>query len=202
MKHNSFLTLFLIVSLALFTACGGSKTGHSRITDQGIDPIVLGAKASDLPAQIDGLYDSFEVIVFEDTETGFMPSRTYAQFKRGDQIIIEADLNADDSETIESIYIFDPAITYKGIGAGTPLSEVLGAGAKLYMVGNYESCIFDSFFRLDGVTFAFELFNGGSFSQAKQQELYSSNFDELTEVPASNADFQSGATVSKICIIP
>lgn len=201
MKHTLIQALFTVAAV-LTTACGGTATGNSRITAQGIDPIVLGAKVSDLPDHIDNLYDSFEVFVFEDTETGFLPSRTYAQFKRGGQVVIEADLNLDDAQTIESIAIFDPSITYKGIGAGTPITKVLESGAKLYMAGNYETCLFDAFFRLDGIAFAFELFNGSSFSEAKQQELYASNFDELTEVPATAADFQSGAVVSKICIFP
>lgn len=201
MKHTLFHTLVAVITM-LLAACSSTGTSNSGITDQGINPIVLGAKISDLPDQVNNLYDSFEVIIFEDTETGFLPSRTYAQFKRNEQIVIEADLNLDDAQTIESIAIFDPAITYKGLGPGTPIFEMLKTEAKLYLTGNYSSCFFDAYFQLDNIYFAFDFLNGKSFSRTGKSRIINREFTEPTEFPLAAPDFEQDAVISKICIYP
>lgn len=187
--------------MILFASCGGNSSGESGLTDKGIAPIILGAKLSKLPPRTEGIYESFEIIKFVD-DLEYLEPRTYAQFKRDDKVVIEADLNLADSETIESIYIFDPSITYKGYGAGTPIPEILKSEAKLYICGNYESCDFWAFFRLDNIGFEFDYYNGKGFSKSGQTKLYKMESYELQEAIFSAPDFQPETKIDKIWIRP
>lgn len=143
-----------------------------------------------------------EVIHFEDTETGFLPSRIYAQFKRDGKVCFEADLDESGEQRICSVHVFDPTITYKGLGAGTPISEILKTEAQLYLTGNYSSCFFDAYFQLDNICFAFDFFNGKSFSRTGKARIINREFSEPTLFPLSAPDFQHDAVISKICIYP
>lgn len=194
--------LALLTTLLLVVSCSSKSESQSPVTEEGVAPILIGTSLFDLPARVEGLYDSFEIIHFEDTEADLLPPRTYAQFKRDGKVCFEADLDESRKQKICNLYIFDPAITYKGLGAGTPISEVLKTEAQLYLVGNYSSCFFDAYFLLDNICFAFDYFNGKSFSRTGQARIIDREFSEPTLFPLSAPDFQHDAVISKICIYP
>lgn len=197
MNHNG-IRLFVLTTVLLAISCGSNIGNHMSTFRQRLAPIIVGAELADLPAQAEGLYDSYEIIHFVDTETDILPPRTYAQFKRDGKIVFETDLNETENNKIMNIYIFDPAITYKGIGVGTPIYQILRTEAKLFMTGSYSSCFFDAFFQLDDICFLFDYFNGKSFSKTGQSRIIDLEFEGITEFPLAVPDFQHDAVISKI----
>lgn len=202
MNKKSFRLLTLLTTLLLLVSCSPKTESQSPVSEKGVAPVLIGSQVSELPDRVEGLYDSFEVIHFEDTETGFLPSRIYAQFKRDGKVCFEADLDESGEQRICSVHVFDPTITYKGLGAGTPIAEILKTEARLYLTGNYSSCFFDAYFQLDNICFAFDFFNGKSFSRTGKARIINREFSEPTLFPLSAPDFQHDAVISKICIYP
>lgn len=199
---HTHLTIALTGILLFTTACRNTASAPTEgITDKGIAPIFLGTPLSELPPQAEGLYDEFEVLEFED-EMGDIYSRTYVQFRRNGEVVIEADLNPAENQTVSSIFIFDPAIQYRGIGAGTPIHELLKTEAKCYIYGNYQSCSFDAFFRLGNICFDFDYFNGKGFSRTGQKKLFQTTSEDLHEEIFSAPDFQEDAKITNITIKP
>lgn len=195
---KNFISTTVIISAFLTVFACNHTSGGPTVTKQGIAPILIGTKVTTLPAQVEGLYDSFKTINEEGDDLGLEP-RTYTQFTRNGELIIEADLDLEDNATITSVSIFDPTITYKGIGAGTPVTSVLNAGAKLYVGGAYGDCFFGAVFQLDSIGFDFDYSYGNGFSESGTSKLVKLDyFNQMTMVPFSASDFLPGTKISKI----
>lgn len=200
---NLFLFAALPAALTLMTACT-PKSDASLITPQGVAPVLLGTIAADLPAQAEGLYEVIETIHvdgwYDEMDGVEVPGYDYLSFRLGDDEMLIAGF-AEGGKTIGSISVKSPSLTYKGVGAGTLISEALNAGAKVYIAGCYESCGFYAKLMIDDIAFDFPFLNGRGFSEAGQQKLCS--MDELstwTEVDFTPADFAADAAIESISL--
>lgn len=202
MKNSIFTIAIISIFLTLF-ACS-NVSSSPVVTKQGVAPILIGASTADLPAQVPGLYDAIETVHvdawYDELEGEEVPGYDYLSFKLQGKEMLTANF-AEDGKTIGAIKVKSPAITYKGIGPGMTITAALAAGAKLYIVNNYESCFFGAKLQSDGIGFEFEILNGGGFSDTGKSKLYQmSDYPEWTEIPFTATDFDPQATVDCISL--
>lgn len=193
----------VIASVVMLASCGGNAApGEDAVFAEGIAPVILGSKIADLPAQAEGLYDSFEIVNFTDDEFEYEADRTYAQFNRNGKTVMEADLDLNDLQTINTLTIFDPALTYKGFGVGASAADLLKSGFKFYATGDIESCWFGAWFGTDSVRFEFDTDTETSgFTTSGFSKIYAIDFDSISELDFGASDFKTGTKITKITLV-
>lgn len=196
--------ILALLASTLFLGCKSGASENEFVTMNGVGPVELEKEKTALPESVENLYDRFEVVsvesYYDDFEDEMIPGYDYLSFLCNDEEIMRANLN---NGKITSITVISPSLTYGGIGPGMSISQALEKGAKCYVAGNYESCIFGAELRYQEVVYGFDFFNGQGFSDTGVQKLYEGidgMMEQWVEAPFTQEDFLPNAVITAIYI--
>ena len=196
--------ILAFLASSLFLGCQSGASKNEFVTINGVGPVELEKEKTDLPESVENLYDRIEVVsvesYYDDFEGEMIPGYDYLSFLLNDEEMMRANL---DNGKISSITVVSPLLTYGGIGPGMSIPQALEKGAKCYVVGNYESCVFAAELRYEEIVYAFEFFNGEGFSETGVQKLcegIDGMMERWVEAPFTQEDFLPNAVITAIYI--
>jgi len=205
MKNRLFALTALVAALG-FAACGGADR-NTELTPEGIGPVRLGMPIADLPAQVEGLYDTIEIEHvpegFDDLEYEPIPAYDIYRFQLNGETMFETSFG-EGATSLSHLDVVSPRIDYKGIHAGMPIAEALAAGAKCYAAGEFGGYgpYFHSYLKIDGtpIVFSFHYLNGKGFTERFGQKLMERGIIEAGTLDVTGKDFQKDAVIESIQI--